>query len=73
MNAIEVSGPGKSYGDPEAVRDVSFVVGVGEVFCLLGPNGAGTTTTTELLEGYRSRSAGEVSVLGRVRQPLGEA
>jgi ABC-2 type transport system ATP-binding protein len=36
----------------------------GEVFCLLGPNGAGKTTTTEILEGYRARSAGEVRVLG---------
>jgi ABC-2 type transport system ATP-binding protein len=64
VNAIEVSGLGKRYGELEAVRGVSFTVGVGEVFCLLGPNGAGKTTTTEILEGYRSRSAGEVSVLG---------
>ena len=64
MNAIEVSGLAKRYGDLEAVRNVSFEVATGEVFCLLGPNGAGKTTTTEILEGYRSRSAGEVSVLG---------
>jgi ABC-2 type transport system ATP-binding protein len=64
MNAIEVSGLSKLYGDLEAVRDVSFSVAVGEVFCLLGPNGAGKTTITEILEGYRQRSAGEVSVLG---------
>jgi ABC-2 type transport system ATP-binding protein len=64
MNAIEVRGLAKRYGDLEAVRDVSFSVAVGEVFCLLGPNGAGKTTTTEILEGYRQRSAGEVSVLG---------
>ena len=44
----------------EAVRDISFSVAAGEVFCLLGPNGAGKTTTTEILEGYRARSAGEV-------------
>jgi ABC-2 type transport system ATP-binding protein len=36
----------------------------GEVFGLLGPNGAGKTTTVEILEGYRSRSEGAVSVLG---------
>jgi ABC-2 type transport system ATP-binding protein len=64
MNAIDVRGLAKRYGDLEAVRDVSFSVAVGEVFCLLGPNGAGKTTTTEILEGYRQRSAGEVSVLG---------
>jgi two-component system, NarL family, response regulator DesR len=48
----------------EAVRDISFSVAAGEVFCLLGPNGAGKTTTTEILEGYRARSAGEVRVFG---------
>ena len=36
----------------------------GEVFALLGPNGAGKTTTVEILEGYRTRDRGEVSVLG---------
>jgi ABC-2 type transport system ATP-binding protein len=46
------------------VRGIDFEVGAGEVFGLLGPNGAGKTTTIEILEGYRSRDAGEVSVLG---------
>jgi ABC-2 type transport system ATP-binding protein len=62
--AIEVSGLRKSYGELEAVRGLSFSVGRGEVFGLLGPNGAGKTTTVEILEGYRARSGGEVSVLG---------
>ena len=43
---------------------MSFEVETGEVFGLLGPNGAGKTTTVEILEGYRSRDGGEVSVLG---------
>ena len=64
QSAIEINGLRKAYGDVEAVRDVSFSVAAGEVFCLLGPNGAGKTTTTEILEGYRARSAGEVRVLG---------
>ena len=63
-HAIEVSGLRKSYGEHEAVRGVDFAVGRGEVFGLLGPNGAGKTTTVEILEGYRTRSSGEVSVLG---------
>jgi len=54
----------KDYGRVEAVRGVSFDVERGEVFGLLGPNGAGKTTTVEILEGYRDRSAGDVSVLG---------
>jgi ABC-2 type transport system ATP-binding protein len=64
MNAIEVRELHKSYGDLEAVRGVSFDVAHGEVFVLLGPNGAGKTTTTEILEGYRARTAGDVKVLG---------
>lgn len=62
--AIEVSHLHKSYGGFVAVSDVSFTVEPGEVFCLLGPNGAGKTTTTEILEGYRDRTGGDVSVLG---------
>ncbi|WP_321477280.1 ABC transporter ATP-binding protein [uncultured Paludibaculum sp.] len=62
--AIRVSGLHKSYGDFEAVRGIDFEVAQGEVFGLLGPNGAGKTTTVEILEGLRSRTAGDVSVLG---------
>jgi ABC-2 type transport system ATP-binding protein len=64
QEAIEVHGLRKAYGEVEAVGGLSFSVAVGEVFCLLGPNGAGKTTTTEILEGYRARSAGGVRVLG---------
>ncbi|HEY5693925.1 MAG TPA: ABC transporter ATP-binding protein [Gaiellaceae bacterium] len=64
MPAIEVSGLRKAYGNLEAVRGVDFSIEEGEVFGLLGPNGAGKTTTVEILEGYRSRDAGEVRVLG---------
>src|SRR6202022_1149300 len=62
--AIEVRELRKAYGSTEAVRGISFEVATGEVFCLLGPNGAGKTTTAEILEGYRTRSAGDVRVLG---------
>jgi ABC-2 type transport system ATP-binding protein len=62
--AIEVHGLRKSYGEFEAVRGIDFQVSRGEVFGLLGPNGAGKTTTVEILEGYRERSGGVVTVLG---------
>ena len=62
--AIEVRDLHKSYGSFEAVRGIDIEVRKGEVFGLLGPNGAGKTTTVEILEGYRERSSGEVSVLG---------
>ena len=62
--AIEVRNLHKRYGEFEAVRGIDFSVASGEVFGLLGPNGAGKTTTVEILEGYRERSSGDVSVLG---------
>ena len=62
--AITVRDLHKRYGELEAVRGISFEIGEGEVFALLGPNGAGKTTTVEILEGFRDRTSGEVSVLG---------
>ncbi len=62
--AILVRDLHKSYGAVEAVRGIDFEVARGEVFGLLGPNGAGKTTTVEVLEGYRERTSGIVSVLG---------
>ena len=61
---ISVRGLRKSYGNFEAVRGIDLEVDAGEIFAFLGPNGAGKTTTVEILEGYRERSGGEVSVLG---------
>jgi ABC-2 type transport system ATP-binding protein len=62
--AVEVEGLHKSYGPYEALRGIDFRIEAGEVFGLLGPNGAGKTTTVEILEGYRRRDRGSVSVLG---------
>ena len=63
-SAIEVQGLLKSYSNHVAVAGIDLEVKRGEIFALLGPNGAGKTTTVEILEGYRSRDGGSVSVLG---------
>jgi ABC-2 type transport system ATP-binding protein len=63
MAAVRVAGLHKSYGSYEALRGIDFEIQAGEVFGLLGPNGAGKTTTVEILEGYRRRDRGTVSVL----------
>jgi ABC-2 type transport system ATP-binding protein len=62
--AIHIRGLRRTYGAFVAVDDVDLDVEHGEVFALLGPNGAGKTTTVEILEGYRRRDAGVVTVLG---------
>jgi len=64
VSAISVRGLQKAYRGIEAVRGIDFEIERGEVFGLLGPNGAGKTTTVEVLEGYRRRDGGEVTVLG---------
>jgi ABC-2 type transport system ATP-binding protein len=71
--AISIRELRKSYGEYEALRGISFDIAEGEVFGLLGPNGAGKTTTIEILEGYRTRDAGEVAVLGFDPQRSGSA
>ena len=64
--AIRAIGLHKSYGGREVLGGVSFEVRPGELFALLGPNGAGKTTTVEILEGYRTRTGGIVTVeIGR--------
>jgi ABC-2 type transport system ATP-binding protein len=68
---ISISDLRMSYGATEAVRGIDLDVQRGEVFAFLGPNGAGKTTTVEILEGYRKRSGGEVTVLGEDPQRAG--
>jgi ABC-2 type transport system ATP-binding protein len=62
--AVRVRGLTKAYGGVPAIAGIDLDIARGEIFALLGPNGAGKTTTVEILEGYRPRDAGEVSVLG---------
>jgi ABC-2 type transport system ATP-binding protein len=64
MSLIEVKGLKKNYGDLQAVRGLDLQIEQGEIFSLLGPHGAGKTTTVEILEGFRTRDSGTVSVLG---------
>ncbi|MBN2177506.1 MAG: ABC transporter ATP-binding protein [Demequinaceae bacterium] len=61
--AVSIRGLRKEYGHKPAVDGLDLDIRIGECFALLGPNGAGKTTTIEILEGYRKRTAGEVSVL----------
>jgi ABC-2 type transport system ATP-binding protein len=61
---VSVRGLQKRYGQVEAVAGIDLEVQRGEIFAFLGPNGAGKTTTVEILEGFRERTAGEVTVLG---------
>ncbi len=68
---ISISGLRMSYGETEAVRGIDLEVSAGEIFAFLGPNGAGKTTTVEILEGYRRRTGGEVSVLGEDPEKAG--
>ena len=62
--AVRVRGLVKSYAGVPAVQGIDLDIRRGEIFALLGPNGAGKTTTVEILEGYRTRDDGAVSVLG---------
>lgn len=63
VSAVEVAHLVKSYDGRRVLDDVTFSVARGETVAVLGPNGAGKTTMIEILEGFRSRAAGEVSVL----------
>jgi ABC-2 type transport system ATP-binding protein len=63
---IETNGLGKSFGAVQAVHDLSFRVGDGEIFGLLGPNGAGKTTTVRMLAGLIAPSEGGASINGHV-------
>lgn len=63
-SVIKVRGLAKSYGSNQAVAGIDLNIEPGEIFALLGPNGAGKTTTVEILEGFRDRDRGEVTVLG---------
>ncbi|WP_406638483.1 ABC transporter ATP-binding protein [Amycolatopsis sp. WGS_07] len=62
---IDVDHLNLTYGDFQAVRDLSFQVASGELYALLGTNGAGKTSTLETIEGHRAPSSGTVRVFGK--------
>jgi ABC-2 type transport system ATP-binding protein len=64
MHQVHVEHISKSFGNVEAVRDVDFEVGKGEIFGLLGPNGAGKTTTIRVMLDIFKPERGSVSILG---------
>lgn len=72
-SVISVRGLEKSYESNKAVAGIDLTIEPGEIFALLGPNGAGKTTTVEILEGFRNRDRGEVTVLGVDPAIKGEA
>ncbi|MET9855131.1 ABC transporter ATP-binding protein [Streptomyces sp. NPDC006450] len=73
LNAVEVRGLRKQYGEVTAVDGLDLTIRRGEVFGLLGPNGAGKSTTVEILQGHRERDGGEVLVLGADPATAGRA
>jgi ABC-2 type transport system ATP-binding protein len=62
--SVVVKELGKSFGDVQAVRGISFEVGRGEVVALLGPNGAGKTTTVDMLSTLTKPDRGSASIAG---------
>jgi len=69
VDAIEVDGLEKRYGEVHAVKGVSFAVARGETFGILGPNGAGKTTTLEMIEGLTRPDSGSIEILGQAVWP----
>jgi ABC-2 type transport system ATP-binding protein len=64
MNAIEMIGVSKSYGQVRALEDMCLTVPTGSIFGLMGPNGAGKTTSIKLMLGLMEPAAGSLTVLG---------
>jgi branched-chain amino acid transport system ATP-binding protein len=62
---LSVRGLSRRFGGLQAVKDLSFTVGEGEIVALIGPNGAGKTTAFALISGFLAPDAGEVTLRGR--------
>lgn len=74
--ALTLEGVGKRYGEFQAVRDLSFEVGRGQICGFLGPNGAGKTSTLRMILGLQPATTGRIDILGadngrKVRDRIG--
>jgi branched-chain amino acid transport system ATP-binding protein len=70
VSVLEVRGLAKHFGGLQAVKDLSFSVGEGEIVALIGPNGAGKTTVFGLVSGFLDPDAGEITFRGRMVRGL---
>jgi NitT/TauT family transport system ATP-binding protein len=61
---VRIAALKKSYGDLEAIREMSFDVGDGEFLSVLGPSGCGKSTLLMMIAGLIAASAGEIRVKG---------
>jgi branched-chain amino acid transport system ATP-binding protein len=62
---LAISGLSKRFGGLQAVKDLGFTVGEGEIVALIGPNGAGKTTAFALISGFLTPDAGTIRFAGR--------
>jgi ABC-2 type transport system ATP-binding protein len=69
MNAIEVSGLKKSYGDVHSVDGLDLTIPEGSFYGLAGPNGAGKTTSIRMITGLLEPDAGTITVAGAAVWP----
>jgi ABC-2 type transport system ATP-binding protein len=64
MNAVDVAGVTRRFGNVQALAGIDLAVARGEFFGLLGPNGAGKTTLISILAGLVRADSGSVRILG---------
>jgi len=69
MNAIDIHGINKSYGEHQALADLDLAIPEGRIFGLLGPNGAGKTTLIRIINQILAPDSGRVEFFGQVLQP----
>lgn len=62
VNAVELKGVRKSFGETEVVRGIDLEVRSGEFFALLGPSGCGKTTTLKLIGGFEQPTQGNIRI-----------